>query len=402
MHNRLQSQNHYLRQKLEDLLHEARQNETKMRQLDHFQHQLIACSSLPELLQLMLSGYKRAFGVEFVTLALVDPEYEATRILEGDPGRNLASDGLTLLPSPATLEALYPLTRGPYLSTFCDATHASLFNAPPGAIASVALLPLTRHGKLIGSLHLGSAHPERFLPGYGTNLLERLADILAICLENALSHERLKQMGLTDALTGVQNRHHFEHRCQVEISLACRHKHPLACLFLDIDHFKRVNDTYGHQAGDAVLIDVARSIQSQLRIGDTIARYGGEEFVVLLPRTDLLPACQIAERIRCCIAEKELQAHSGQPIRLTLSIGLAMLPNDNSAIEPRQLGSRMIAAADQALYQAKYEGRNQVICDGSLPASPAQAVHPTWIARLQQTMTRITHAARKPFGRIWF
>jgi len=358
----LQSENYLLRQQLEALLHEARQNENKMHRFDQLQRQLIGADSLLELIHLLLSEYKLAFGVGFVTLALVDQEYEVTRILESGLGNEVPRSGFTLLQSSVTLEALYGGKRDPYLGTFNTLHHQALFKAPLGAIASVALLPLTRHGELIGSLHLGSTNPDRYIASCGTDFLERLAEIIAICLENTLSQERLKLLGLTDALTGVQNRRYFEHRCQIEISQAYRHKHPLACMFLDIDKFKCVNDTYGHQTGDEVLMSVANFIQSQLRVGDTIARYGGEEFVVLLPQTDMHHAHQIAERIRGCIAEESLYANSGQSINLTISIGISMLPIEDPAVGNSQLADRMVAAADKALYRAKHGGRNQVIC----------------------------------------
>ena len=362
MNNPLQSENYLLRQQLEALLHEARQNESKMRRFDQLQRQLIGADSLLELIRLLLSEYKLAFGIEFVTLTLLDREYEVPRILECGLGNEAPCSGLTLLQSSATLEALYGKGRVPYLGPFNTPDHQALFNTPLDAIASVALLPLTRHGELIGSLHLGSANPDRYIPGCGTDFLERLAEIIAICLESALAQERLKLLGLTDALTGVQNRRYFEHRCQVEISQARRNKHPLACMFLDIDKFKCINDTYGHQAGDEVLTSVANFIQSQLRVGDTIARYGGEEFVVLLPQTDMYHACQIAERIRGCIAEENIYANSVHSINLTISIGISMLPLEDTAAGNRHLADRMVAAADKALYQAKHGGRNRVIC----------------------------------------
>lgn len=363
MNNDLQSENYLLRQQLEALLHEARQNENKMRRFDQLQRQLIGAGSLLELVHLLLSEYKLAFGVEFVTLALVDREYEVTRILESGADNGADCSGLTLLHSPATLEALYGRERDPYLGAFNALHHQSLFNAPPGAIASVALLPLMRHGELIGSLHLGSANPDRYIAGCGTDFLERLAGIIAICLESTLSQERLKLLGLTDALTGVQNRRYFEHRCQIEVSQARRHQHPLACMFLDIDKFKRINDTYGHQTGDEVLMSVANFIQTQLRVGDTIARYGGEEFVVLLPQTDMYHAHQIAERIRGCIAEEIIYAPSGHSINLTISIGISMLPAEGPVAGNHQLADRMVAAADKALYRAKHGGRNRVVCE---------------------------------------
>lgn len=364
MSHHLRSENHSLRQQLEALLREARQNEDKMRRFDQLQRQLIGADSLPELIGLLLSEYKQAFGVEFVTLALLDREYEVARILECGKGRDVIGEGLTLHQAIDPLMTMYPDVGIPYLGPFEPSSHQSLFNAQEGEITSVALLPLTRHGALIGSLNFGSASPSRYVAGCGTDFLERLSEVIAICLESALSQERLKLVGLTDALTGVQNRRYFEHRCQAEIGQARRYKHSLACMFLDIDKFKYINDTYGHQKGDDVLKRVAEVIKSQLREGDTIARYGGEEFVVLLPQADTNHACQIAERIRNSVAEAELYADSGAEIRLTISIGLAMLPIENGTPENSQLAEQLVAAADKALYQAKHGGRNQVICEG--------------------------------------
>jgi diguanylate cyclase (GGDEF)-like protein len=368
----LQSENFSLRQQLDTLLHEARQNEDKLRRFDQLERKLIGASSLLELVHLLLTEYKLAFGIEFVTLALVDKDYESTRILESAQGSDVGLSGLTLLQSPVPLEILYGSASHPCLGIFNSQQHQGIFSAPDATIASVALLPLTRHGELIGSLNFGSAKPDRYVHGCGTNFLERLAEVVAICIESALAQERLKLIGLTDVLTGVQNRRYFEHRCHVEISQARRYKHPLACMFLDIDKFKRINDTYGHPSGDEVLKSVAVAIQSQLRSGDTIARYGGEEFVALLPQAELHHAQQIAERIRCSIAEKDLKALGGQTIRLTISIGLCMLPAEDMVGEDKQMADRLVAAADKALYEAKHRGRNQVVCDRGMPSGPAR------------------------------
>lgn len=351
-----------LRQQLEALLQHARLNEEKMQRFDRLERQLIASSSLQEVLHLLLHAYKESFNLEFVTLALVDGDGETTRTLASETAEESAYPGLNLIDSPSFLESLYGQQRLPLLAPFSAENHGMLFDAPAGSIASVALLPLTRKGELIGSLHFGSTDPGRYSPDCGTNFLERLSAIIAICLESALTQERLKQVGLTDGLTGVQNRRYFEHRCQVEISQSRRYKHALACMFLDIDKFKRINDTYGHQSGDIVLRTVAGLIQASLRAGDTIARYGGEEFVVLLPQATPHHAREVAERIRCSIAERHFQASSGHEIRVTISIGLSMLEFTEGQSNP-QLAEAMIARADKALYQAKQTGRNRVVAD---------------------------------------
>lgn len=366
MPSHLQTENFSLRQQLESLLHEARQNEDKMRRFDQLEQQLIATHSLLDLIKLLLNDYKQAFAIEFVSLALVDREYEAARILEvekinGTTNHLNPFPGLIFIQSATLLEMLYQNPQRPVLAAFNAQQHGRLFHAGSQCIASVALLPLTRQGEIIGSLHLGSTNPLRYSADAGTAFLGRLANIIAVCLESALAQERLKLVGLTDGLTGVQNRRYFDHRCPVEVSQASRHQQALACMFIDIDKFKRINDRYGHPIGDEVLRSVAKVIQSQLRASDTIARYGGEEFVTLLPQTAGHYALEIAERIRCAVAEKPFTASNGEKVAVTISLGLAMLPSHAAGCDINALSDQLIASADKALYQAKHNGRNQVV-----------------------------------------
>ena len=364
MHSDLVEENQNLRRQLETLLREARSNEDKMRRFDRLEHRLIGARSIVELVHLLLVEYRSAFDIEFVTLTLVDGDLEATRILDAGLRDDVALKGLALVQSPSALQGLYAGDYRPRLGAFEAGAHGQLFDPVSlAALGSVALLPLVRHGELIGSLHFGSRDRSRYDADSGTHFLERLAGIVAVCLESALNQERLKLAGLTDALTGVHNRRYFEHRCQVEIAQARRYRHPLACMFLDLDEFKRINDLHGHQSGDEVLKSVGQTIQGQLRAGDTIARYGGEEFVVLLPQTPAQHAREIAERIRLSIAAKPLAQLAGQALSATVSIGLAMLPTEDLSREGGELATRLVAAADKALYQAKHLGRNRVECD---------------------------------------
>jgi diguanylate cyclase (GGDEF)-like protein len=357
-----QIENQYLRRQLQSLLAEARQNEEKMRRFDRLERRLIGTRSLVELIRTLLQDYKAVFDLDAVTLALTDPEYETARILESESKGGADIDNLILLDSPAKLEGIFGGKAAPALGSFNAASHDGLFGTAPRLPASVALLPLMRQGELIGSLNLGSGEAGRFTGDSGTDFLERLSAIVAICLENALNHERLKQVGLTDPLTGINNRRYFDHRCLEEVTHARRHGLPLACMFLDVDKFKNINDTLGHHAGDEVLRDVAAKIKSQLRASDIVARYGGEEFVVLLPQTGSQQALEVAERIRATIASQLFQPLPGQVVPVTISIGLAMLPGDAKEKEAGILAEKLIAAADEALYRAKEGGRNRVVC----------------------------------------
>ncbi len=158
-----------------------------------------------------------------------------------------------------------------------------------------------------------------------------------------------------DALSGLYNRRYLMHALELEVSKAMRGHQPLCCLMMDLDHFKQVNDTYGHQCGDAVIKNAAQVIQASLRNYDVSARYGGEEFVVLLPMTTISDAVDVAERIRATI-EKSPVHWEGQEVKATMSIGLSPFINQGDTD-----GAAMINAADDALYSAKRSGRNRVV-----------------------------------------
>ena len=171
-------------------------------------------------------------------------------------------------------------------------------------------MPLLRNKRIIGSLNLGSVDPTRFTPALGTDFIEHMASIIAICLENVISNEMLKYIGLTDSLTGVYNRRYIDRRLLEEIGRARRQAYRISCMYIDIDHFKAVNDSVGHQGGDEVLREVAGRIKAELRLSDALGRFGGEEFVVLLIDADLESAKTCAQRIRASIADTPFELSS--------------------------------------------------------------------------------------------
>ncbi len=163
----------------------------------------------------------------------------------------------------------------------------------------------------------------------------------------------LYQQAITDSLTGLFNRRHFLDRAASDIRRAQRHGRPLAAMLLDIDHFKQVNDRFGHDVGDMVIQATARTLKQQLRDGDVIARVGGEEFAVLLPDTPADQLLTLAERLRAAIADSPLEAQDA--VCWTVSIGCAVLTPDISRIEA------LLKLCDQRLYHAKQLGRDRVV-----------------------------------------
>ena len=366
----LAQDNQLLRRQLKELLANARKNEQKLQRLQAYELRLLGSASLHELVTRLIDGYRSFGGADVVTLAIIDPQYETERMLRDQGATDAELAPVIFLPNDDALKRVFGLSVKPKLGVFSERLHPVLLPATRRAPQSVALLPLVRNNELIGSLNLGSFSKEHFAVNAGTDFLERLSAIVALSLENCVNLERVKRIGLTDPLTGVNNRRFFDQRLQEEVARALRHDVPLSCLLLDIDHFKNINDTYGHPLGDRVLTDAAAIMRAQLRGSDLLARYGGEEFAALLTHTHKPAALEIAERIRSAIAEHEFLTTDGGSLRATLSIGVATLQHQGNDVSGE--GGRLVSAADAALYAAKRGGRNRVCSDDS-PALKDQA-----------------------------
>ncbi len=180
-------------------------------------------------------------------------------------------------------------------------------------------------------------------------------------LEKSLkdANEEIRILSITDPLTKCYNRTYMDEQLPKELKRAIRYNHPISLVMIDIDHFKRVNDTYGHQAGDEILKELVRSINRSIRSDvDWVARYGGEEFLVVFPETDFKRAEALAERLRRAISQKIVQFKE-EEIRITASFGVSGFTSSTSLKEISH--ETMIGLADKSLYQAKEEGRNRVI-----------------------------------------
>jgi diguanylate cyclase (GGDEF)-like protein len=215
-------------------------------------------------------------------------------------------------------------------------------------------IPLRSRGLAIGALRVASRRRHAYEPEE-FDLFQRLADLLAVAVENQRLLETTRRMAEIDGLTGACNHRHFGVLLAKEASRAATTGVPVALVMVDIDHFKRVNDTHGHPAGDAALKHVVGLLVRRVRRSDVVARYGGEEFAVLLPGSDDAAAARLAEGLRADIAATPLAlAGTGRTLSLTGSFGVASIPA--SAADGRAL----VEAADRALYRAKEGGRDRV------------------------------------------
>ncbi|HEX7975554.1 MAG TPA: diguanylate cyclase [Anaerolineales bacterium] len=221
------------------------------------------------------------------------------------------------------------------------------------AVHGWLVVPLQVRGVPLGALTLDS-HRAGAYGEAEAGLAQAFANQAAIAIENARLFKQVRRLAITDGLTGVTNRRHFFEMAGHELERARRYGHPLSIIMWDIDHFKDVNDTYGHLAGDQVLQVVARRCRENLREIDLLGRYGGEEFVALLPEIGLPTARQVAERLRQAIADSPIICGEDYRVTITLSVGVADISGDCRHVED------LLARADQAMYTAKQAGRNRL------------------------------------------
>src|SRR5476649_140624 len=363
----LAAENQALRARMAYLLEQAERNHSIMCRHQAFDLEIVGSATFPELVGSIFRTLPIISELEAVTLSLIDDGADIRNVMvklvvvfEEFPDLIFVEE-LDELGFDLGRRNAYSPTPKPLMGMYDAQRHARAFPQPPAGLQSVALVPLLRNKRIIGSLNLGSINPTRFTPSLGTDFIEHMASIIAICLENVISNEMLKYIGLTDSLTGVYNRRYIDRRLLEEIARARRQDYPISFMYLDIDHFKRVNDTVGHQGGDEVLREVAQRIKAELRLSDALARFGGEEFVVLLIDADLDSAAFVAERIRASVAGALISVPQQTQVSVTVSIGVACLAGGDHGGEDEAIARALVAHADEALYEAKATGRNRVI-----------------------------------------
>lgn len=230
----------------------------------------------------------------------------------------------------------------------------------PLGIRSILVMPVIFEEKVIGTLFLRTSRSEHEFSVHEIRLLKTISDASANTLHNAFlfsqvedEKTRLEKLAITDYLTGIYNIRYFYHRIIEEFSRSERYSLSISCLMIDVDFFKKINDSYGHKTGDAVLKEFAQLLKKHVRKSDVLARYGGEEFIVMLPQTSADGAKAEAERIRSAIKGHKFK---GIKTRISVSIGIATFPNSKITTH-----DELISTSDDALYEAKKNGRDRVV-----------------------------------------
>jgi diguanylate cyclase (GGDEF)-like protein len=354
----LAAENRRLAARLAELTQHAARNDSLLRKTQERELELLRAATLPQLFERLIHGLRTSYQLDRVTLTLNDPEHELRQLLWNDTGVLENLPEVQFVDSLAALSNDFTQLEKPWLGPFNRTVHAQICRVRE--MGSVALIPLRRNDQVDGVLVFASSDPFRFNADLATDFLAHLGLVTAICLENAANRAKLLRSGLTDFLTGFHNRRYLNARLREELGRAQRFRQPIGCLMIDVDRFKPINDQYGHLAGDAVLREVAKRIDGQMRASDIGARFGGDEFSIVLPQGSLQDAERVAKRV--------LEAVRGTPIRIdethsetvTLSIGVAVAEPTLDSRDFKLIAERLMADADAALYRAKQAGRNCV------------------------------------------
>jgi diguanylate cyclase (GGDEF)-like protein len=300
---------------------------------------------------------KRVIPVDLFYLALYEPANQrVSYFMYRDEGVRVDVKPFNLYRQPSMTRYVMEKKETVYIPDFrtpnaeLDASQVILL---PGYDGRSSLgVPLILRGEVIGVLSVQCKQPDAY-SSRQIRLVETIAQQATIAMDNAKLFERMQELAITDGLTNLYNRRYFYMVLENEIERTLRYQTPLSLIMMDIDHFKTVNDRFGHLAGDEVLQSIAALCKSLLRQSDVMFRYGGEEFIVLLPETNAEMAHKVAERIRVTIADAEFETKKGT-VKISISFGVSQFSEDLSN------ANLFIESADQALYHAKQTGRNCV------------------------------------------
>jgi diguanylate cyclase (GGDEF)-like protein len=337
-------------QKLQDLVAESERLNREISLVSELADKLHACLSSEEAHQIMSRMASRLFPDQSGALLLLNAS------------RNVLEMVMTWGVQPPDRPVVEPQTcwglrRGrPYLMQDPEQDVLCEHLSPPLA-AGYYCIPLVAQGETLGVFHLRATAPagasRPAFPASSQSLAITVAEHLALSLGNLKLQEALRHQAIRDGLTGLFNRRFMLETLERELYRMRRKASSLAVIMLDLDHFKRFNDTFGHSAGDAVLSALGRLMLSRVRKEDVACRYGGEEFAVILPETSLETACDRAEELRRAVHGLNLDHHGQSLGGITISLGVAVFPQHGE--EPDVL----LRAADAALYQAKHAGRDR-------------------------------------------
>ncbi len=334
---------------LQQLIENSRVNEAIAKKLFDIETEILSCQSSNELLKRLLDLIKDKFQLTKVTLLLVEPTPIAY-LLSGNMQSSWHQENCRSIS--AHILHNFHADNKPFLTNNVpQLAQAIPENLLVGA-NSAAITPLSLEGKLFASLLFTDEDKERFTPQLGTFHLEQLSVKISLCLSNALIREQLEHMANYDRLTGVANRRLMENSINEELTRQRRYNVPFSVIFIDCNKFKQVNDTYGHDCGDKVLVYVASQLQELIRENDQCFRYAGDEFVITLAGQNYREAQQVANRLTEFFINNPMP-YEGQLLAITISCGVAASDGSKNM-------DQLLKQADEQLYLHKKVMTNSI------------------------------------------
>ena len=315
-------------------------------------HKAISLLSLEQISSVLIDRLPSVFSIDYFTLFLYDQDKRKLNLMCHNHPEIESSFSIPLSSSPIMEAAVL---RGQYIreQDFSTSSYYRGADNPLFKKGYFVSIPLMIEKEIVGLLNINDVGQDSFDVG-DLDFILNLSEFIAMSISNAVLYEQANKLAVTDGLTGISNRQSVEKSLQIEFERSKRYNSPLSLILLDVDHFKDVNDTYGHQKGDEILIAFASLLKKACRANDIAARYGGEEFLMILPQSNAQGAFKIAERVREEMMKISFTGNESN-FAVTVSCGVAEFNKDCESI------NKLITVADQALYEAKNGGRNKTI-----------------------------------------
>ena len=316
-------------------------------------HKAISLLSLEEISAVLVDRLPPILSIDYFTLFIYDQDKRTLNLMCHNRPDIESSFSLPLSDSPIMEAAIL---SGKYIleESFIDSKYYRESDSKFFKKDYFATIPLKIEKEIMGVLNINDGEQVSFNVS-NLHFVLKLSEFISMTVSNAILYEKAKKLSVTDGLTGISNRPKMEQTLQSEFERSMRYGSPLAVVLLDVDHFKVVNDTYGHQKGDEILLAFASLLKKFCRANDVAARYGGEEFLMILPQSNAQGAFKIAERVREEMMKLNFTGQESN-FNVTTSCGVAELDRDDM-----KSADQLISAADHALYEAKNSGRNKTI-----------------------------------------
>ena len=316
-------------------------------------HKAISLLSLEQISSVLIDRLPSVFSIDYFTLFLYDQDKRKLNLMCHNHPEIESSFSISLSSSPIMEAAVL---RGQYIreQDFSTSSYYRGADNPLFKKGYFVSIPLMIEKEVVGVLNINDVDQDPFNVN-DLDFILNLSEFIAMSISNAVLYEQTSKLAVTDGLTGISNRPNMEQSLLSEFERSKRYNSPLSVVLLDVDHFKDVNDSYGHQKGDEILVTFASVLKKFCRANDTAARYGGEEFLMILPQSNAQGAFKIAERVREEIMKMSFVGNDSK-FSVTTSCGVAELNRDYM-----KNTDQLINVADNAMYEAKNSGRNKTI-----------------------------------------